>query len=328
VSRERPAILTLIHGALTMSVGLTEAILNTYDGKKMSEICIYHYHDKDFNHCAHFVSHVLGLGNRTLGETCANLTVSDKGLLTKEGITGAFIRVHELFAMCSMCAVFDLTAVPAIAPLTATTAGGAASTMPAATATTSGAAAMTSSFPVATATTSGGMGPAAGAAAGTSSAPPNECLVYVTFESAVNLKTQTMTNTPYKHVGIYFNGKIWQHGKSAGKVVVMTPADFAAIYAATRKEKTIMVYTDFPSGASAVSLATAKAVKAIPATTKDGKRDKPTEIWYDGKKPAKKAATAPAIAPLTTTTAGAAATTSPFPAATTSTAGTPVFRRP
>jgi len=308
-----------------MSVGLSEAILNTYVGKKISEICVYHYHGNgpNDNHCAHFVSHVLGLGNRAGdGETCANLTVPDKGLLTKESITGSFIRVDELFKLCSMSTVF-----PAATPPTTTPAGAAAATptVPPLTMSSSAAPAA-SSVPVATATSAAGL--AMGVAAAASSAPPDECLVYVTLESNVDLTKQTMGDSPSKHVGIYFKGKIWQYGKTLNQVAVMTPADFAAIYAKKVKkgQKTTMVYTDFPSGASAASLATAKAVKAIPASYKkpNGKLG-PPEIWYDGIDP--KLVKAAAIPPLTKTTSGASAATGAFPTATSSSGASPTFRK-
>jgi hypothetical protein len=57
--------------------------------KHVSAFCANGYTDNDLNHCAHFVSHALGL---SYGYTCKN-QVGGGGF-------GASIRVHELFGSC------------------------------------------------------------------------------------------------------------------------------------------------------------------------------------------------------------------------------------
>jgi hypothetical protein len=69
---------------------LNSALLRSYEGKSIKEICPHGY-DKDAdNHCAHFVSHVLQLG---FGATCASL----KG---RASTGAANVRVQEVFAQC------------------------------------------------------------------------------------------------------------------------------------------------------------------------------------------------------------------------------------
>ena len=85
-----------------MSVGSTAAVLNTYDGKGIKDICTYYYTKKakGYNHCAHFECRVLGIGDMIGKETCAMQTVpKDKRI--KHSITGANIRVNEVLAMCA-----------------------------------------------------------------------------------------------------------------------------------------------------------------------------------------------------------------------------------
>ncbi len=67
----------------------TTADLQKYEGKHIKDICGNAYHNDSDNHCAHFVSHVLGF---SFGLTC-------KGM-TGKGTKGASLRVHELFAKC------------------------------------------------------------------------------------------------------------------------------------------------------------------------------------------------------------------------------------
>lgn len=60
-----------------------------YLGSHVSNFCPNGYHDDKENHCAHFVSHVLGFN---FGYTCI--------MQTGKGAGGASIRVQELFARC------------------------------------------------------------------------------------------------------------------------------------------------------------------------------------------------------------------------------------
>jgi hypothetical protein len=80
---------------------ITEAALNSYLGKHISAICAIGYADNGDNHCAHFVSHVLGY---QFGTTCRTM---------KNGTgTPGSIRVHELFARCLSVGKWDELPVP------------------------------------------------------------------------------------------------------------------------------------------------------------------------------------------------------------------------
>jgi hypothetical protein len=63
--------------------------LDAYLGKNIQDICPRGYVADNLNHCAHFVSHVLGLN---FGMTCGNM-VHGKG-------EAATIRVNEIFERC------------------------------------------------------------------------------------------------------------------------------------------------------------------------------------------------------------------------------------
>lgn len=64
--------------------------LEQYLGKSISAICGNGYHNDEFNHCAHFVSHALGLD---FDMTCGKLTGGKK--------PSANVRVQEIFPQCS-----------------------------------------------------------------------------------------------------------------------------------------------------------------------------------------------------------------------------------
>lgn len=68
---------------------ITVAELQKFEGKRIDAICDCAYHSNADNHCAHFVSHALGLH---FGFTCKNMT--------GKGAQGANIRVQELFPRC------------------------------------------------------------------------------------------------------------------------------------------------------------------------------------------------------------------------------------
>lgn len=74
----------------------TEQELNAYLDKHISKICPNGYAANSDNHCAHFVSHVLGY---QFGATCRTMS---RG-------TGASanIRVHEVFARCHQVGPWD-----------------------------------------------------------------------------------------------------------------------------------------------------------------------------------------------------------------------------
>ena len=74
--------------------------MEEYLSKHISDICGSEYIDDKTNHCAHFVSHVLGY---QFGFTCKNMT--------GKGKDGVCIRVHELFPRCpsvGLCVVVKL----------------------------------------------------------------------------------------------------------------------------------------------------------------------------------------------------------------------------
>ncbi len=63
--------------------------LTDHEGQNIKEICDAGFVDNQLNHCAHFVSHVLGL---TFGQTCYGMT--------GKGKTRGNIRVDEIFLRC------------------------------------------------------------------------------------------------------------------------------------------------------------------------------------------------------------------------------------
>lgn len=65
------------------------ATLDAYRGKHIRDVCGNAYVDDDDNHCAHFVSHVMGFG---FGTTCRSMGNGSS--------PGACIRVQQLFTMC------------------------------------------------------------------------------------------------------------------------------------------------------------------------------------------------------------------------------------
>ena len=63
--------------------------LGSFLGKRIGDICGNHYANDADNHCAHFVSHVMGYG---FGVTCLNMF--------RGKAPGANIRVQEIFPKC------------------------------------------------------------------------------------------------------------------------------------------------------------------------------------------------------------------------------------
>lgn len=68
----------------------TQQQLQALLGQHISKICPCGYSANSDNHCAHFVSHVVGFN---FGATCSGMT-------GKSGAS-ASIRVHEIFSRCS-----------------------------------------------------------------------------------------------------------------------------------------------------------------------------------------------------------------------------------
>lgn len=70
-------------------MSVSKSDLQKLEGKNISAICGNGYHNQKDNHCAHFVSHVIGLG---FGYTCK--------VHTGRGTVGANLRVQEIFSKC------------------------------------------------------------------------------------------------------------------------------------------------------------------------------------------------------------------------------------
>jgi hypothetical protein len=79
---------------------LNSALLDSYLGANIADICPHGYTDNSLNHCAHFVSHVLNL---SLGSvTCKGMSA-----VKQADRIGVCIRVHELFAACPELGLYD-----------------------------------------------------------------------------------------------------------------------------------------------------------------------------------------------------------------------------
>jgi hypothetical protein len=70
-----------------MTIGYSK--LGSYLNKNIRDICPNHFDDNNLNHCAHFVSHVLGIA---IGYTCDRMVRGSNG-------AKANIKVQELFGM-------------------------------------------------------------------------------------------------------------------------------------------------------------------------------------------------------------------------------------
>ena len=73
-----------------MSVINLSTEVTTYLGKNIKDICPNSFINNGDNHCAHFVSHVMGY---SFGFRCKGMTGKGTGV-------GASIRVNEVFAQC------------------------------------------------------------------------------------------------------------------------------------------------------------------------------------------------------------------------------------
>jgi hypothetical protein len=76
---------------------LTQATLDGYLGKHISDICSVGYQNNADNHCAHFVCHVLSY---QFGLTC-------RTMVNGKGGTPASIRVQEVFPKCGQVGNWD-----------------------------------------------------------------------------------------------------------------------------------------------------------------------------------------------------------------------------
>src|SRR4051812_17898932 len=77
-------------------MAVNEAALNKFLGKHIREICPIGYADDSDNHCAHFVSHVLGY---QFGATCRTMA--------RGAGTSASIRVQDVFSHCLQVGNWD-----------------------------------------------------------------------------------------------------------------------------------------------------------------------------------------------------------------------------
>jgi hypothetical protein len=226
-------------------------------------------------------------------------------LRTKYSISLASIRVHEIFNDVGSGVKIDVSAATAAAT----------SASPVLTTSSSGVAAVSTSsaglvLPTLTASTAGG--PAASAPA--TGVPPAECLIYAMRGDHVT--SGVMENISNKHIGIYFGGFVWHYSNSQRKVVSQTLSDFSSHYGSG---KTVLYYTDFPTGATAVEFATASA-SALPANSYI--ETTPTQGYPSLKKNPKYKPTAtptatptasPFASPTPTPTASPFAKPTPFP---------------
>ena len=75
---------------------ITQQMLNGFLGKPIGQICQNGYANDADNHCAHFVSHVLGY---RFGVTCLTMSHGRQ--------PGANIRVQEIFPRCPSVGTWD-----------------------------------------------------------------------------------------------------------------------------------------------------------------------------------------------------------------------------
>jgi hypothetical protein len=81
---------------------VTHSLLDSYVGMHIRDICLNQFDQNQFNHCAHFVGHVLRVGH---GKTCYRMVHSSRRI-----IDAASILVSDLFAVTPNTR--ELTACP------------------------------------------------------------------------------------------------------------------------------------------------------------------------------------------------------------------------
>lgn len=144
---------------------LSTSSLQSHVGKSIDEICANGFSSPTQNHCAHFVSHALGL---KLGMLCGDMLFKTKG-------TGASIRCDEIYNRLKTKGPWE-------------------------------------------------------------ERPKYDQGLLIFVLSAKNILGGTMLNVPQKHVGIHFDGKVYNFSNSQHKVVVDATVDafhakFKALYA-------------------------------------------------------------------------------------------------
>jgi hypothetical protein len=206
----------------TGASAVTNALLETYDGQNILDICgrcfdQYGYKEKAqawkwvANHCAHFVAHVLSI---QIGTTC---WVANGG---RRSSSSASIRVNEIFNNCPNQAVVELVeAEPsqAVAPAAAASPKRAKkATQP--------------NYEL--------------------QLPAGPCLVYVTRKKNINLDTMKMGDHQEKHIGILVGKDVWQYSNGdkgpKGKVKRISAEAFSRMYDRSRK-KTVTLASGFPA---------------------------------------------------------------------------------
>jgi hypothetical protein len=138
---------------------------------QMREICPNGFHDSSLSHCAHFVSHVLGLD---FGCTCGDLT----GGSARAGN----VRVHEIFAHCAVVGSwyeYDKR---------------------------------------------------------------RDCLIFVSRESAFDVRTKTLTNIPNKHIGIFCGGTVFHYSSRQDAVLQKSVGEFLSYFEDIYGEKQALFF--------------------------------------------------------------------------------------
>lgn len=86
--------MTIILSTIDFPKEISKAFLDGFVGKKIEDICsIFGATGDEHNHCAHFVSHVLGF---RIGQLCNTMKYETKDDL----YSGRTIRVNDLFNNC------------------------------------------------------------------------------------------------------------------------------------------------------------------------------------------------------------------------------------
>jgi len=92
---------------------LSQSDLQTWQNLNIKDICGCGYINNSFNHCAHFVAHVLGY---EFGYTCKQAT--------GKGSPGATLRVNEIFNECRDVGKWDSLPAGTVSCLAFVTAAG------------------------------------------------------------------------------------------------------------------------------------------------------------------------------------------------------------
>ena len=86
------------------------------------------------------------------------------------------------------------------------------------------------------------------------------CLIYVTKATNISPKDGTMGNIRQKHVGIYFQGNVWDYSNDAGKVLSEKVDAFITRIDKAYGGHTVARFTVIPDGADFLTLAQVQAL--------------------------------------------------------------------